>query len=53
MITNLPKYSMKYMGYVEWAEVLVVVTVEYWSGSSRPGAKARGHDLTMLWLGRA
>ena len=42
MITNLPKYSMKYMGYVEWAEALVVVTVEYRPRSYRSRAKAQG-----------
>ena len=30
MTTNLSKHSMKSMGYVKWAEALVMVTVEYW-----------------------
>ena len=53
MTTNLSKHSMKSMGYVKWAEALVMVTVEHWPRSYRSRAKAQGQDPTMLWLGRA
>jgi len=53
MTTNLSKNSMKSMEYAEWAGVLVVVSIEHWQRSSRPRAKARGHDPTMLWFGGA
>ena len=53
MTTILSKHSMKSMGYVKWAEALVMVMVAHWPTSSRPRSKAHGHDPTMLWLGRA
>ena len=53
MTTILSKHSMKSMGYVKWAEALVMVTVEHWPRSYRSRAKAQGQDPTMLWLGKA
>ena len=53
MTTNLSKHFMKSMGYVKWAEALVMVTVEHWPRSYRSRAKAQGHDPTVLGLGRA
>ena len=53
MTTNLSKHSMKSMGYVKWAEALVMDVVEHWPRSYRSRAKAQGQDPTMLWLGRA
>ena len=53
MTTILSEHSMKSMGYVKWAEALVMVKVEYCPRSYRSRAKAQGQDPTMLWLGRA
>ena len=33
MTTILSKHSMRSMGYVKWAEALVVVMVEHWPRS--------------------